>query len=100
MQPAMANLLAIHVREELAGSVDMGGLMQEVKSRADGKDPAFYDASRYETPAAFYRDFLRLNGILLWTSGAQLWVNKQARPVLPVNILRLVHSLPKGASVS
>lgn len=97
MQPGMANLLVIHTREDLARSIDLGRLMQEVKIRAEGKDPAFYAASRYISPAAFYKDFLHLNGILLWTAGAQLWVNKQARPGLAEKVLRLISSLPSGA---
>jgi hypothetical protein len=64
--------------------------MKEVKTRAEGRDPSFYAASRYTSPAAFYKDFLHLSGILLWASEAQLWVNKQARPGLPEKVLRLV----------
>ncbi len=56
--------------------------MQEIKTRVEGRDPAFYELSRYESPAAFYKDFLHLSAILLWTAEAQLWVNKQARPAL------------------
>lgn len=97
MRPGMANLLVIHTRDELARSIDLGQLMQEIKIRAEGKDPAFYAASRYINPAAFYKDFLHLSGILLWTAGAQLWVNKQARPALAEKVLRLVSSLPSGA---
>ena len=98
MQPGMANLLLIITQEELARSIDLGRLMQDVKTRVEGKDPSFYAASRYTSPAAFYKDFLRLSGILLWAPDGQLWVNKQARPGLPEKVLRLVSSLPPGAS--
>ena len=98
MQPGMPNLLVIHTRKELARSIDLGRLMQEIKTRVEGKDPSFYDISRYASPAAFYKDFLHLSGILLWTAGAQLWVNKQARPGLAAKVLRLVSSLPPSAS--
>jgi len=37
----MGNLLVIHTREELVRSIDLGRLMQEVKTRAEGKDPSF-----------------------------------------------------------
>ena len=94
MQPGMANLLVIHTGEELARAIDLGRLMQEVKTRAEKKAPSFYAASRYSGPAAFYKDFLLLSGILLWAAGAQLWVNKQARPRLAAEVLRLVSSLP------
>jgi hypothetical protein len=90
LQPGMANLLVIQTSQELARSVDFAGLMQAVKTRAEGRDPSFYALSRYTSPAAFYKDFLHLSGILLWASEAQLWVNKQARPGLPDKVLRLV----------
>jgi hypothetical protein len=93
MQPAMPNLLVIHIPDELAGAVDLGRLIQELKTRIEGKDPSFYAASRYTGPAAFYRDFAHLNGILLWAPQAQLWINKQARPFLEKKVLRLVTSL-------
>ena len=98
MQSGMANLLVIQTREELARSIELGKLMQEVKTRVERKDPSFYAMSRYATPAAFYKDFLHLSGILLWADGAQLWVNKQARPGLPERVARLVSSLLSGAS--
>lgn len=93
MQPSMANLLVIHTQEELAQAIDVGRLMQEIKTRVEGKDPGFYATIRYTSPAAFYKDFLRLGGILLWSSSAKLWVNKQARPNLADNVLRRVSSL-------
>ncbi len=96
MQPGMANLLIIHTREELARAIDLGRIMQEVKTRAERKDASFYNASRYTSPAAFFKDFLHLSGILLWAAEAQLWVNKQARPGLAEKVLYLVSSLPSG----
>jgi hypothetical protein len=99
MHPGMANLLVIHTREEQARSIDLGRLMQEVKTRVEGKDPTFFAISRYTNPAAFYKDFLHLSGILLWVPEAQLWVNKQSRPDLPGKVLRLVSSLPSAARV-
>jgi hypothetical protein len=98
MLPGMANLLVIHTRKELVRSIDLARLMQEIKTRAEGKDTAFYTASRYTSPAAFYRDFLHLSGILLWAPGAQLWINKQARPGLDEKVLRLVSSLAESTS--
>jgi hypothetical protein len=96
MQPGIANLLVIHTRPELIRSIDLAGLLQAIKTRAEGKDPAFYAISRYTSSAAFYKDFLHLNGILLWAPGAQAWANKQARPVLSEKVLRLVSSLASG----
>ncbi len=98
MQPGMSNVLIIHARQELARSMDLGRLMQDIKLRAERRDPSFYEMSRYASPALFYKDFLRLNAILLWIAEAQPWVNKQARPVLPERVLRLISSLRPGAS--
>ena len=70
MQPGMPNLLVIHTRQELARSIDLGRLMQEIKTRVEKKEPALYAASRYTSPAAFYKDFLHLSGILLWGAAA------------------------------
>ena len=93
MQAGMPNLLVVHIRKELAELMDLGRLMQGIKTRVEGKDPAFYEMSHYTSPAAFYKDFLHLSGILLWTPGAPLWINKQARPGLEEKVLRLVRSL-------
>lgn len=98
MQPGAANLLLIHTAGELARSIDLERLMQDVKARVEGKDPAFFAASRYPSPAAFYKDFLRLSGIVLWATGGpvSLWVNRQARPGLEEKVLRLVAGLLEG----
>lgn len=93
MQPGMPNLLVIHVRNELARSLDLNKFMQEIKTKVEKKDPAFYEVSRYANPAAFYKDFLHLSAILLWGAEPQLWINKQARPALEEKVLRLVNSL-------
>ena len=98
MQPGMANLLVIHTRKELARMIDLDKMMQEVKTRVEKKEPSFYELSRYLNPAAFYKDFLHLSGILLWTADLQLWINKQARPSLEEKVLRLISSLASDAS--
>ena len=98
MQPGTPNLLVIHTRQELVRSIDLGRLMQDIKTRVDRKEPSFYAASGYTSPAAFYKDFLHLSGIILWAPEAQLWVNKQARPALPEKVLHLVASLPRAST--
>jgi hypothetical protein len=90
MQPGMPNLLAIHTRAGLERAIDLAQLMQALKTRAEGKDAAFFAAAHYPGPAAFYKDFAHLSGILLWAGTAQLWVNKQSRPAIDEKILRLV----------
>jgi hypothetical protein len=93
MQPGTPSLLVLHARDDLARSLDLDRRMQEIKLRAEGKEPSFYEISRYESPAAFYKDFLHLSGILLWAAEPQPWVNKQARPALAGEVLRLVSLL-------
>ena len=93
MQPGMPNLLVIHTRLPL----ELDRFMQELKLRVERKEPAFYEISRYENPAAFYKDFLHLSAILLWMAEPRLWINKQAKPALEEKVLRLVSSLVWGA---
>lgn len=89
MQPGMPNLLVVHTRAPL----DLDKFMQDLKIRVERKEPAFYEISRYESPATFYKDFLRLSAILLWAAESPLWINKQAKPALEEKVLRLVSSL-------
>ena len=98
MQPGKANLLVIQTRKEIAQAVELNKLMQEIKTRAEGKERSFYEISRYANPAAFYKDFLHISGILLWTADAQLWINKQARPGLDLKVMQLVRSLSSYAT--
>lgn len=98
MQPAMPNLLLIQTREELAESFDLGALMQKIKIRAESKGSTLFAASRYSNSANFFRDFLHLNGVLLWAAGTQLWINKQARLALPEKVARLVSVLIAGGT--
>jgi hypothetical protein len=93
LQPGMANLLVINTHQELMRSIDLGKLMQGVKTRVEGKDPSFFAASHYTSLASFYKDFLHLSAILLWGSGVQPWINKQAQPGLADKVIRLVSSL-------
>jgi hypothetical protein len=90
MQPGMPNILVIQAREELAQAIDLGSLMRELKIRVEGKDPSFYTNSRYDGPAAFYKDFLHLSGLILWADTARVWTNKQSRPGMEGKILRIV----------
>ena len=96
MHPSMPNLLVIHVWEELARAVNLDQLMQEIKTKVEKHDASFYSSSRYNSPAHFYRDFLHLNGLMLWAPGGQMWINKQARPALQEKVLRLIDSLAAG----
>jgi hypothetical protein len=94
MQPGRPNLLVVHTSAGLARAINLDKLLQEIKLKAEKKDPVFYETSRYASPAAFYKDFLHLSAVLLWAAEAQTWVNKQARPPLTAEILRVVISLP------
>lgn len=94
MQPGMPNLLVIHIENEPTRSLNLDTLMQNIKLQVEKKDPVFYELSRYTSPAAFYKDFLHLSAILIWAAETQTWVNKQARPPLAAEILRVVSLLP------
>jgi len=96
MQPGAPNLLVIHTSDELARRIDLGVLMHSFKARAEAKDPTFYALLGYAGPAAFFKDYLRLTAIILMSTGAPLWINKQARPPLHPKALRLVQSMLAG----
>jgi hypothetical protein len=93
MQPSIANLLVIHTSNQLAQSIDLSRLIQELKIRVEVNELPVYAANLYTNPAAFYRDFLHLSAILLKAANPQVWVNKQARPGLDEKVLSLVSSL-------
>ncbi len=93
MQAGMANVLVIHTRRQIAQAINLEQFMQEVKTRVEAKERSFYELSRYANPTAFYKDFLHLSGLLLWSPEAQLWVNKQARPALDATVLRQLREL-------
>ncbi len=93
MQPGVPNLLAVHTHVDLVAALNLNRLMRAVKLKVEGKDASFYALSRYPNPAAFYKDFLHLSGIVLWASAPaalapQVWPNKQSRPGLPEKVLR------------
>lgn len=95
MQAGQHNLLVIHALA-LAPALDLGQAVQALKTRVEARDPAFAAnpaSARYASPAAFYKDFLHLSGILLWQPAAQLWLNRQARPQPPEPALRLAARL-------
>jgi hypothetical protein len=96
MQPGLANLLVIHTQEQVEQSIDLDRLMQEIKTRVEKRDQTFYAGSRYINPAAFYKDYLHLSGILLWAESVQEWANKQARPNLSEKVFHLVSALLSG----
>lgn len=100
MQPGMPNLLVVQAGAELGEAPDLGRLMQEMKIRADKRDPAFYAGTPYTRPAEFYRDFLHLSGVVLRGPRAQVWENRQARPGLDGKVLRLVEALLSDAPAS
>lgn len=92
MQPGIANLLLIHTRTDLANAIELAGLMQAIKARVEGNNPDFLAAIHCPNPAAFYKSFLHLGGILLASPGeaVNLWINKPARPGLDEKIQRQV----------
>jgi hypothetical protein len=98
MQAGQPNLLVVHIRPELGRALELAPLMQSLKQRAEGREPAFYALSRYATLADFYKNFLHLAGVLLWAAGTEPWLNKQARPPLDEKIVRLVSALAQAVT--
>jgi hypothetical protein len=99
MQAGMPNLLVIHPGPADSQLPELQQLMQSVKTRSEKKDPSFYSGSRYDSTTSFYRDFLHLSAILLWTPGGSAWTNRQARHPLPEKVLKRVEALVGGDAV-
>ena len=93
MQAGRANLLVIHARGQVDRLINLSGLIQSLKARVDGRDPKFFLNSQYDSPTAFYKDFLHLSGMIFWTTSNQVWGNKQSKFGLPEKVLDLVRSL-------
>lgn len=103
MQAGMPNVLVVHTQPETAGKIDLTGLMRELKIEVERKESIFYAQAggedlllrpTYKSPADFYKDFLRLSGIVLWAGEAtSIWVNKQARPALPEKVWRRIEGV-------
>src|SRR5512138_895210 len=53
MQAGMANVLVIHTRREITQAINLEQFMQGIKNRVEGREPAFYELSRYAGPTAF-----------------------------------------------
>ena len=93
MQAGRANLLVILARGQVDRLIHLADLIQSLKARVDGRDPKFFLNSRYESPTAFYKDFLHLSGIIFWANSNQVWQNKQSKFGVPEKVLNLLSSL-------
>ena len=85
-------------------SDDLAQVMKTLKARADGKDEGFFQGHGYAGAREFLLYYLRLGAIVAcaepvrdgWASVAT-WQNREARPALPADILRLAVRALTGA---
>jgi len=81
-----AVVLAVEARADVAAAI------HELRERADAKDEPFFTARGYDGSKAFHQRLLRLGGVIAWRdgAGADLWVNRSARVLLPERDARAV----------
>ena len=93
MLPGMINLLVVGVADIVVPQLDAAGAMARLKQRVENKDAAVLGRYGFGGPADFFKDYLRLSGILVkgaeggGTAGAGvLWLNNQAKHQIPTNL--------------
>ena len=85
LPPSRANLLILTLPEDVGEPLDLGALMQALRSRADRRDDRWFAARGIADAASFHQGVLRLSAVVTWcerppdASQAAMWLNPAAR---------------------
>lgn len=97
MLPSMMNLLVIMADHQRIGELDMGQVMNQLKQRAEQKDPQLFRRHRFRSTADFFKYYQRLSAVLLRNPGndatgksSLLWLNNQTKHPLPAPICTIL----------
>jgi hypothetical protein len=88
LPPSSPNVLLVAIEGHTAEALDVDAATRALRSRADAKDEAFFDARGFDGTRAFYDRYLRLSAVLVWCEAAAadarvaLWTNRSARIAL------------------
>ena len=94
LPPSASNAVLLAIDGDTAAALDIDAIVRTLRSRADGKDEAFFVERGLEGTRSFYDRFLRLGGVLVWCETAagdartSLWINRSARIALPERAIR------------
>jgi len=90
MLPSMMNLLVIMAEQQRICELELGQVMNQLKQRAEQKEPQLFRRHRFRNPADFFKYYQRLSGVLLTRTGQPdngpcpiLWLNPQTKHPLP-----------------
>ena len=95
MLPGAINLLVLGAPPPYTGE-NLTAAMRLLLQRAESKDEPFLAQHGFRTPRDFFKDYLRLSAIAMWSApdGAEptslLWLNPQARHPLPKEIATIL----------
>jgi hypothetical protein len=98
LPPSRANVLVVAVEAVDDGPPDPAPVLRELRTRADGRDDAWFAARGLAEAATFHQGVLRLSAVLTWTeppggrSVAILWTNPGARIALEPAALRAIEA--------
>ena len=97
MLPGMMNLLVIMADHQRIGELDVDNVMNQLKQRAEQKDPHLFRRHSFRSAADFFKYYQRLSGILLRNPSngetginSILWLNNQAKHPLPAPICTIL----------
>lgn len=97
MLPGMMNLLVIMADHHRIGELDVGQAMNQLKQRAEQKDPQLFRRHRFRGTADFFKYYQRLSGVLLRNPGSDetgkspiLWLNNQTKHPLPAPVCTIL----------
>lgn len=94
--PEEINVLVIASKEGALTRDDVAGAMRRLKERVERRDTELLTRFGYADPAAFFKAFQWLSGIVPWKGGG-VWVNPQTRRQVPAEIIALLvqHRIPR-----
>lgn len=97
MLPSMMNLLVIMADLQTMCELDVGKVMNQLKQRAEQKEPQLFQRHSFRDTSDFFRYYQRLSAVLLRSTGNDesgkcpiLWINNQTKHPLPAPICTIL----------
>jgi hypothetical protein len=97
MLPGMMNLLVIMADHQTICELEVGAVMNQLKQRAEQKEPQLFQRRRFRNTADFFKYYQRLSGVLLTSTGNHetgkcpiLWLNNQTKHPLPAPVCTIL----------
>lgn len=93
LPPSLPNVLLLALDAARADAIDVDAAVRMLRTRADGKDEAFFASHGLGNSRGFYERFLRLNAVIAWSEDADVeravsWINRSARMTLREPVIR------------